>query len=246
MLTPDPVVLALTVALSAPVLVSVGPDAPSPRPPAPMQSSCPKGMVKVERFCMDRYEAPNRKGALPLVMYTFEQAEAWCSTRGKRLCYDDEWTRACAGPRNWPYPYGATRQPGRCNDDKVWRRYDGALLRRWPRSASNANIRSLEQLYAQAAGTSSGAESVEHVQELYQGTPGGQKRGCGGHYGVYDLVGNVEEWTRRRDGSGMFQGRLKGRFWGEARTCQSGVSNHGNAFRFYETGFRCCMDPLGD
>jgi hypothetical protein len=54
---------------------------------------------------------PNRAGALPLVMYTFVEAEAWCAARDRRLCFDDEWLAACAGSDGLAYPYGATRVP---------------------------------------------------------------------------------------------------------------------------------------
>ena len=209
---------------------------------------CPSDMEQVADVCMDRYEAPNRPGARPLVMYTMIQAEAWCEARGKRLCYDDEWTQACQGPQQTRYPYGDRYEPGRCNDDKTWRRYDGPVLQRWANSASSSQIYSYEQQLRLARRASrASADASEHIDSLYQGTAAGRRPGCGGDYGVYDLVGNVEEWTRRRDGgSGGFHGRLKGRFWAESRTCQSGVSSHGDSFRFYEIGFRCCMDPLGD
>ena len=46
-------------------------------------------------------------------------ASSWCEARGKRLCFDDEWTAACAGPEGWSYPYGDTHEPGLCNDDKT-------------------------------------------------------------------------------------------------------------------------------
>jgi formylglycine-generating enzyme required for sulfatase activity len=80
---------------------------------------------------------------------------------------------------------------------------------------------------------------------LYQGAAAGEHPECVGAAGVFDLVGNVEEWTTRRDGgSGPdFSGALRGRYWAESRTCQSSVTSHGNAFRFYEIGFRCCLDP---
>src|SRR5262249_40434569 len=50
---------------------------------------CPADMLLVGATCMDRFEAPNVPGALPLVMYTFVEAEAWCGARGKRLCFED-------------------------------------------------------------------------------------------------------------------------------------------------------------
>lgn len=68
--------------------------------------SCDSGMTAVPSslapsgyVCMDRFEAPNRLGHTPLVMYDVYEAEAWCSARQKRLCYMDEWESACEGAR---------------------------------------------------------------------------------------------------------------------------------------------------
>jgi formylglycine-generating enzyme required for sulfatase activity len=205
---------------------------------------CPAEMVPVMGACLDRYEAPNVAGALPLVMYTFTEGEAWCAARGKRLCFDDEWQTACEGPDLWAYPYGATQVPGECNDDKVWRTYNQTLLNGWPPSASSTTIGSLADLFAAARAVSTtAAAAADHVESLYQGEGSGTSTGCVGAAGAYDLCGNVEEWTRRRDGGEpQFHGKLKGRYWAESRTCQSGVTTHGDAFRFYEIGFRCCRD----
>jgi formylglycine-generating enzyme required for sulfatase activity len=214
----------------------VTPDADEEAP-----SLCPPEMVELETSCMDRYEAPNRPGALPLVMYTFLDSAAWCEARGKRLCFDDEWQSACEGPAALRYPYGDDHHPGVCNDDHLWRTYNQSLLNGWPNAASNPEIESLAELFAAASSTSPAA--ADHVEWLYQGEPGGENEGCVGPAGVYDLVGNVEEWTRRRDGGSRdFHGALKGRYWAESRTCQSRVTTHGDAFRFYEIGFRCCLD----
>jgi formylglycine-generating enzyme len=208
----------------------------------PPRGPCPNDTELVEDVCMDRYEAPNRKGAVPLVMYTFDDAVRWCQARNKRLCTDIEWLKACEGPNQWAWPYGDERHPGRCNDDKVWRVYSATQMAAWPPSAASADIESLQELLDKAALTS--PDSSAHIAELYQGTQAGDTPDCGGHYGVYDLTGNVEEWTRRADGgTTSFHGNLKGRYWAEARTCQSGVTTHGDPFRFYEIGFRCCSEP---
>ncbi len=196
-------------------------------------------------FCMDRFEAPNTPEGLALVMSTFDEAVAWCAARGRRLCFDDEWTAACEGPQGYAYPYGDGHQPGVCNDNKTWKPYDPDLLSAWPWGLSFASFETLAHVLDAAAATGpGGAASATHVEALYQGSAAGANTGCGGAYGVFDLVGNVEEWTRRRDG-GMpdFHGNLKGRYWAEPRTCQQGVKSHGDAFRFYEIGFRCCADP---
>jgi len=200
-------------------------------------------MAPLGQACMDLYEAPNEPGALPLVMYSFDEAAGWCQARSKRLCTDQEWELACAGQGGLAYPYGDVHQPGVCNDEEVWRVYDQSLLNHWPASASSPEIGSLEALWAAAGASGSGGLAADHVLSLYQGEGGGDNPGCVGSHGVFDLVGNVEEWTRRADGgTTSFHGSLKGRYWAESRSCQSGVTSHGDSFRFYEIGFRCCGD----
>jgi len=202
-------------------------------------------MALVGTACIDLYEAPNRVDAVPLVMYSFDEAAAWCAQRGKRLCWEDEWLEACAGPDGWAYPYGDTHVPGRCNDDKVWRVYNQSLLNGWPSSASAPDVESVEELLDRARATgAAGAAAADHVESLYQGETPADSPDCAGAYGVYDLVGNAEEWTRRRTSvDPSFEGNLKGRYWAESRTCQSNVTTHADPFRFYEIGFRCCRDP---
>jgi len=215
------------------------PDKGQPQP-------CPQDMVPIQKFCMDRYEAPNKAAQLPLVMYHYLEAAAWCKARNKRLCFDDEWTLACAGAGGAKYPYGNTHKPGVCNDNKTWKLYNQSKLNGWPSGASGPNIMTLSALFTAAQAKGSAAKvAADHVKWLYQGTPSGAKTGCKSAFGVQDLCGNVEEWTIRRDGGRQsFHGNLKGRYWSEARTCQSGVKTHGDSFRFYEIGFRCCVDQI--
>lgn len=204
---------------------------------------CPDTMALVGEACMDLYEAPNRAAALPLVMYDFDEAVAWCQARDKRLCTDDEWELACAGSQGKAYPYGDTHQPGVCNDEEAWLVYSQSELNYWPSDASADWIESAEELFEHAGSLGTGSIAADEVESLYQGEGGGENTGCVGAAGVYDLVGNVEEWTRRADGGTTgFHGNLKGRYWAESRTCQSSVTSHGDGFHFYEIGFRCCRD----
>ena len=236
------------------------PDMTAPREPdsggAPMtdtsppgdtgqEQPCPSDMVLVDTVCMDRYEAPNRAGALPLVMYSYDEALAWCQARDKRLCFEDEWLLACQGHAGTLYPYGDTHDPGRCNDEETWLTYSQSSLNYWPGTASTPEIESLEALLQSARdASSSGYIAADHVEWLYQGEGSGTNNGCGGEFGVYDLSGNIEEWTTCRSGSGCaWSGNLRGRYWAESRTCQSSVTTHGDSFHFYEIGFRCCLAP---
>ncbi len=115
-------------------------------------SPCPPEMVELDSCCMDLFEAPNRRDALPLVMYNFVEAADWCAAHGKRLCFDDEWQGACEGPEGLRYPYGNDHVPGVCNDEEVWRVYTQSLLNGWPGSAASPEIESLDELFTTAAG----------------------------------------------------------------------------------------------
>jgi formylglycine-generating enzyme required for sulfatase activity len=187
-------------------------------------------MVRVGDFCMDRYEAPNRRGAKPLVMQSANDATAWCAARNKRLCTEDEWIAACEGDDRRPYPYGREHVDGRCNDDKPWKKIDEEILSKWPAH-----------------------EAAEHVEHVYQAERSGSKRRCVSQAGVSDLTGNVEEWVVRTrehaatSGPAPWPYILIGCYWsgcygGGKPTCHSTNNAHGPEFRFYETGFRCCKD----
>jgi len=71
-------------------------------------------------FCIDTYEAPNQLGIKPTMQVTWYEAKASCESQGKRLCVDNEWTQACRGPNNLPYPYGYFRDDTACRIDQPW------------------------------------------------------------------------------------------------------------------------------
>jgi formylglycine-generating enzyme required for sulfatase activity len=185
-------------------------------------------MVLAGLACVDEHEAPNVPGAFPLAMQTATDGEAWCRARGKRLCTEAEWLRACQGPSGWRYPYGNEYQAHRCNDDKTWISPDWDVLASWPSDAAQAEAR-----------------------RLYQADPSGARTGCVSAEGVRDLTGNVAEWVVRSfPNRNNYDHVLKGCYWakcygGTNPNCTFVNPAHSGSFRTYEAGFRCCKDPAG-
>lgn len=171
---------------------------------------------KAMRFCIDRYEYPNVKGQYPIILVNFPESEALCKEVGKRLCSEDEWTFACEGEEAMPYPYGYDRDKDACVTDKPWRPYDP------------------DAYYKKGA-------VVTELDKLWQGLPSGSQPKCKSPFGVYDMIGNVDEWTR--SATAGRRSILKGGYWGPVRTrCRPTTRAHGEAHAFYQQGFRCCGD----
>jgi formylglycine-generating enzyme required for sulfatase activity/serine/threonine protein kinase len=71
--------------------------------------------VATEEYCIDRYEYPNSRGAMPLVGISWNQAKEMCEAKGKRLCTEAEWERACKGYSGYRFPYGDDFEDDKCN-----------------------------------------------------------------------------------------------------------------------------------
>ncbi|MBI4953810.1 MAG: SUMF1/EgtB/PvdO family nonheme iron enzyme, partial [Myxococcales bacterium] len=207
-----------------PITVPVG---SLPQPPAPLPrepGACPSDMAAIDDFCIDRHEAPNQQGSLPFAFQTASDGEVWCGAVGKRLCTEAEWVRACRGPDERPFPYGAVRKPGTCNDDKAYRPVDWNLLYAYPDAIA----------FVVAAA-------------LYQAEPAGRRADCASGEGVTDLVGNVAEWVVRSFPNAHNHDHvLKGCYWAGCYNrgepgCTFVNSAHAGSFRSYEAGFRCCL-----
>lgn len=70
--------------------------------------------VSLGSFEMDAYPYPNETGKPAKVGVTHEEAAKLCAERGKRLCGELEWERACKGPDNGKYPWGDTYNKAAC------------------------------------------------------------------------------------------------------------------------------------
>jgi len=221
-------------------------------PPARPGASCPSDMALMgSRFCVDRYEGslvargadgtetaispylppPSDKvvvaksvpGVVPQGYISAKQAESACRAAGKRLCEPVEWRAACAGSQGTTFPYGAKRVAGKCHDSGVspMLTFHLATMKRgW--GLAELNDTRNNQLEGTVAKTGAYPE-------------------CVSDQGVYDMVGNLHEWTA--DTNGTFQGG----YWldtsqhGEG--CAYRTIAHGYEYHDYSTGFRCCADP---
>lgn len=208
---------------------------------------CPPGMVGIESFCIDRYEAAlveftagggvpwspffnpgNRTvqavswaNAVPQGYINGVQAADACQRAGKRLCTSTEWLRACQGPSGDTYPYGASRQPGLCNDARG------------------------QHPAVEYFGTSASWIWSELDHPCINQLPSGLARtgtyvGCVSAEGVYDLMGNLHEWID--DAAGTFRGGYYVDTVQNGNGCLYRTTAHGTSHFDYSTGFRCCAD----
>lgn len=74
----------------------------------------PGEQLMLDGFYIDRFAYPNEEGAIPVTSVTQKQAVALCAERGKRLCTELEWERACKGPDNRTYEYGERYRETTC------------------------------------------------------------------------------------------------------------------------------------
>ena len=191
------------------------------------------------------YEARSVAGVLPQAYVSRDDATAACANAGKRLCSDDEWQRACEGEARTLYPYGKTREPGRCNIDKphLLTLLFGANANAW--RYEDFNDPRLDQEPGFLAKT-------------------GEFDACVSDAGAYDLVGNLHEWvsdTVDREflakfavdnaarswqpsaaGNGVFMGGFFSTREENGPGCRFVTVAHEPGYHDYSTGFRCCAD----
>jgi len=86
--------------------------------PRVADSELPGVDVPMGGFYIDLLPWPNEAGAIPTTNVTRDEASRLCQTKQKRLCSELEWERACKGPQNTRYDYGATYDPSVCGAGK--------------------------------------------------------------------------------------------------------------------------------
>jgi len=173
-----------------------------------------------KRFCIDRYEWPNKKGHKPEVMNRFHQAQVKCAAVNKRLCTESEWTFACEGPDMKPFPYGQVRDAKKCHGDEEW---DGPNM------------------------TKVAQRDKAELRRLYKAQPSGQTQ-CRSDFGVYDLPGNADEVVASETFEPGWRGKYDsvhtGGPWykGVRNQCRPKIYTHDEGFYYYFLSFRCCAD----
>lgn len=216
-------------------------------------SLCPEGMALVVRdsmrVCIDRWEAsivevkkgvetphspymtPNTwtaaskykavsmPGVVPQAYVSKYQASIACTNAGKRLCKGDEWRAACEGPTRTTYPYGDREDRRACNTrgKNPMPMLLGTTKNMW-------------------------GDAMHHpLLNTFPGTLArtGEFEKCQNDFGVFDMVGNLHEWTADGDFRGGYYRDDKS----NAPGCRYRTTAHGPTYSDYSTGFRCCADP---
>jgi len=177
------------------------------------------------RFCIDRFEWPNRAGKIPRVLVSWSEASALCRGAGKRLCEEEEWTLACEGEQALPYTLGYSRPAQACAIDLPYRA---------PRARLLPHDECLEQTGCR-----------EELARLDQRRPAQEDSACVSPFGAVDMNGNVNEWVNASAARYPYRGALKGGWWGPVRNrCRPAVRRHREDHWGYEIGFRCCRNAV--
>lgn len=80
-------------------------------------------------------------------------------------------------------------------------------------------------------------------EELDKRVPSGQYETCISDFGVYDIVGNADEWVVNESGKPYISALSGGHSVAGVRNrCRPKTIVHGPEFAYYVTGTRCCSD----
>lgn len=154
-----------------------------------------------KRFCIDRFEFPNKEGVVPRDWMTWYEARDEAAKIGKRLCTDTEWTLAAEGKEMRPLPYG-----------------DG-----YHRDRNLCNIDRHEKIDVFQAKT-----PHSPVAEILRGllVPSGSMN-CVSSTGVHDMSGNVDEFVTNESGKPYVSALKGGHIWHVRQAARPSTTAHG-------------------
>ncbi|MEK6939283.1 MAG: SUMF1/EgtB/PvdO family nonheme iron enzyme [Nanoarchaeota archaeon] len=182
--------------------------------------------------------AVSKFGVYPQTYMNRKIAEVACQNAGKRLCTRVEWYNACVGPTGQKVatgattfpevmPYGTTRNPGVCNDNK--------------QSLHPPNLLGQSPIYPQDPRFAQIAQQRGAVVKT------GELSQCTNEYGVYDMAGNVDEIVSDVPIENPSNMMFVGGYYARDQTgingihCGSVITAHdANSYYDYSIGFRCC------
>jgi formylglycine-generating enzyme len=168
-----------------------------------------------------RPRAVSQAGVTPQGYTTQIIAAVACSGAGKRLCSTEEWREACRGERDTRFPYGDSYQEGVCN------------VSRLEHPAHMLKVDYTDGMLDPRMN----AMTSETTGPLLR--PTGGSPGCASRWGddaVYDMVGNLDEWSA--DPNGVLLGGFFSRQTQEG--CDHKNTKHPTDFFNYSLGIRCC------
>ncbi|GAC1351675.1 MAG: hypothetical protein NVSMB1_06980 [Polyangiales bacterium] len=169
-----------------------------------------------------KVKAISKKGMVPQGYISKNEAEEACAMASKRLCAPDEWQSACMGKNPTKYPYGDDEIAGRCNGDGTRKHPINELF--GPTLDAFADASKMNDPRINAL-PNTVAKTGAHAK-------------CTNGYGVFDMVGNLHEWTS--DANGQFKGGYYMDTHRNGDGCFYRTTAHGPSYHDYSTGFRCC------
>jgi formylglycine-generating enzyme required for sulfatase activity len=168
-------------------------------------------------------KAVSRAGLVPQAYLSYYSAKRACAAAGKRLCTPAEWERACRGQADQAFPYGPTYRPEVCNVSK--RLHPAAILHGLSSSGHLDPRLNLLLVEGEVPLLRLTGESAQCVSRF-------------GNDGIFDMVGNLDEWVD--DEKGAFRGGFYARR--SHNGCAAQITNHSPTYFDYSTGARCCRD----
>jgi formylglycine-generating enzyme required for sulfatase activity len=235
--------------------------APEPKPAPKIRSK--DQMVEIDGFFIDKYEASlirmegnsevlhpyyerpdgsgfiavSLAGVLPQGYISQNESAEACGNAGKRLCTMKEWQTACKGKRNYMFSFSTDPDAAGCNlgGPHHLAEFFGNNNSNW--TYEDFNDPRLNQRPGFLGKTGSHSD-------------------CKSDYGVFDMLGNLQEWVSKKvrvtkPGSQYkYLGTFVGAFYSNPADtdevhaggtgCEYRIAGHGPGYHDYSTGFRCC------
>ena len=206
-------------------------------------SKCLSDKLVHMRYCIDRFEFPNKPDQIPQDWMTYFDAQRAAKSAGKRLCTAKEWTLAAEGPELKPLPYGDGyhRDSTACNIDRHYTDITGAD------DFKALGLKSIDVFQSRSPN-----DKMSQALRMFL-VPSGSMPRCVSDYGVHDMSGNIDEWVENVGGitkcpsksgrcGGWISGLKGGHVWHVRQASRPMTDGHGPTFGWYETGTRLCKD----